>query len=110
MVSSLEINFKVSGQLISFDMRANPEEGGYKDLNPLDDDDIINLPVGKNPGWLVSDELHKHWKLVLGKTEDTLPPVIKDLKKIDFFLHDSEHSYSNMLFEFKGTDNPTRVQ
>lgn len=89
------------GQLISFDLPAHSEEGGYKDLNPLDDDDIISLPLGKNPGWIVPDYLHNIWKLVLGKTEDTLPPIIKNLKKIDFFLHDSEHSYSNMLFEFK---------
>ena len=59
------------------------------------------MPKGKNPGWIISDELRNRFKLILGKTKNTLPPLLRELKTIDFFLHDSEHSYANMIFEFK---------
>ena len=29
-----------------------------------------------------------------------MPPLLKELKQIDFFMHDSEHTYECMSFEF----------
>jgi predicted O-methyltransferase YrrM len=51
-------------------------------------------------GWLVPQDLKDNWTLILGASKDKLPPLLEDLKKIDVFYHDSEHSYENMTFEF----------
>ena len=59
------------------------------------------LPPGKQPGWIVPEHLRKQWNLRLGKSSDLLPRLLEDVKKVDIFLHDSEHSYENMYWEYK---------
>lgn len=54
--------------------------------------------IGKSPGWLVNDELRDRWQLYLGHSRKLLRSVIGD-SKLDFFFHDSEHSYGNMEWE-----------
>jgi len=76
-----------SGCLFSIDM---------PNLDPL-----ARLPEGKNVGWLVPDDLKGRWHLILGLSKDKLKPLLQELGSIDLFLHDSEHSYENMIFEFK---------
>jgi predicted O-methyltransferase YrrM len=51
-------------------------------------------------GWLPRDKFD-NWKLIVGKSKDELPNLLEKLGKIDCFLHDSEHRYENMMFEFK---------
>ncbi|MDQ2984998.1 MAG: class I SAM-dependent methyltransferase [Actinomycetota bacterium] len=58
------------------------------------------IPAGKEPGWMIPDELKEGWKLLLGKSQDELPPLLERVGEIDFFMHDSEHSYECMSFEF----------
>jgi len=58
------------------------------------------IPSKKTSGWAIPFYLRKNWNLILGKSQDKLIPLLKKLKKIDFFLHDSEHSYDCMMFEF----------
>jgi hypothetical protein len=62
----------------------------------------VGMPrlYGKEPGWIVNEELRIRWKLIYGKSKIRLPPLLAELKHVDIFLHDSEHSYSNMKFEF----------
>lgn len=62
----------------------------------------VGMPglYGKEPGWIVDDTLRKRWTLLYGKTEVKLAPLLNELKRVDIFLHDSEHSYTNMKFEF----------
>jgi predicted O-methyltransferase YrrM len=64
-------------------------------------DPLARLPEGKNVGWLVPDDLKERWHLTLGLSKDELKPLLQELGSIDLFLHDSEHSYENMMFEFK---------
>ena len=52
-------------------------------------------------GWVVPRGLKKRWRLFIGKSKDRLPPLLKDLGQIDLFLHDSEHSYENMMREYE---------
>jgi predicted O-methyltransferase YrrM len=59
------------------------------------------IPPGKEPGWMVPPELRERWQLVLGRSQDELPPLLERVGKIDFFMHDSEHSYECMSFEFR---------
>jgi predicted O-methyltransferase YrrM len=60
-----------------------------------------SLPSGKEPGWIVPVKLRKRWDLRLGKSMDLLPSMLEELKEVDVFLHDSEHSYENMYWEYK---------
>lgn len=62
----------------------------------------VGMPMlyGKEPGWIVNEVLRQRWTLIYGKSELQLPPLLRKLKQVDIFLHDSEHSYANMKFEF----------
>jgi len=58
------------------------------------------IPPGSEPGWLVPEELRDRWTLILGRTQDQLPPLLARLGTIDSFMHDSEHSFECMWFEY----------
>ena len=60
-----------------------------------------SLPPGKEPGWIVPEHLRKRWDLRLGKSSELLPGLLEEIKEVDMFLHDSEHSYENMYWEYK---------
>jgi predicted O-methyltransferase YrrM len=62
---------------------------------------IDYLPDNKHSGWLIPNYLKSRWQLILGSSLERLPPLLEQLGKITIFLHDSEHSYTNMLFEFQ---------
>jgi predicted O-methyltransferase YrrM len=54
---------------------------------------------GKESGWVVPQVYRRRWHLIIDSSERALPQLLKRLGKIDFFLHDSSHSYRNMFFE-----------
>ncbi len=56
--------------------------------------------TGKKIGWFVPDELKDRWEIVRGLSSDVLVPLLDRLGSIDMFLHDSEHSYEVMSFEY----------
>lgn len=58
------------------------------------------LPQGREPGWIVPEDLRDRWELTVGRPRRELPPLLADLGGVDLFFHDSEHSASGMLFEF----------
>ena len=37
----------------------------------------------------------------IGRSQEVLPPLLQELGQIDFFMHDSEHSYECMQFEMR---------
>ena len=82
-----------TGKLISIDLPSIDKPAG-KDMST----DI--LPSGCQPGWLVPDHLRKRWDLILGKTEDILPQIFAKEDKLGIFIHDSDHTWDNMMFEF----------
>ena len=66
----------------------------------------IDLPSskllpGNEPGWIVPAKLYDRWDLRKGKSECILPNLLDEINKVDIFLHDSDHSYTNMFWEFK---------
>ena len=61
------------------------------------------IPRGKRPGWVIPKHLCDRWTLIVGKSQDELPPLILELKEIDFFIHDSAHTYDCMMFEYEET-------
>lgn len=59
------------------------------------------VPSGHEPGWVAPQHLRHRWELLLGPSRELLPSVLHRLGRIDLFLHDSEHTYENMVFEFE---------
>jgi predicted O-methyltransferase YrrM len=95
------------GELHSIDL---PEVAGeeYEQGTFWDGKGGAVIPPGKEPGWMVPAELRDRWHLVLGRSQDELPPLLERLGEIDFFMHDSEHSYECMSFEFRAAWNALR--
>lgn len=62
---------------------------------------LDSLPVGKMSGYLVPEKIKKNWTLILGSTYQKMPEILKKLKHIEVFLHDSEHTDKTMCFEFE---------
>jgi hypothetical protein len=82
-----------AGKLISIDLPSYPDTGaankdGYSAV----------LPVGKHPGWIVPVRLTKNWDLRISSSQDALPEL-NEISGLDFFLHDSEHTFETMWFE-----------
>ena len=50
-------------------------------------------------GHLVPPELYDQWKLHLGPSKSILKNLAKQLE-VDLFIHDSDHTYMNMMNEF----------
>jgi hypothetical protein len=59
------------------------------------------LPQGRDCGWIVPQSLRARWHLQLGDARTLLPEVLGRFERIDVFLHDSDHSYEHMTFEFE---------
>jgi predicted O-methyltransferase YrrM len=88
------------GELHSIDLPEVASEE-YKQGTFWDGKGGAVIPPGKEPGWMVPPELRDRWDLVLGRSQEELPPLLDRLGAIDFFMHDSEHSYECMSFEFR---------
>ena len=87
------------GHLHSIDL---PREVG-RDYEPgtfHEGEGRAGIPPGSEPGWLIPDHLRDRWTLILGRSQDELPPLLDRVAAIDFFMHDSEHSFDCMWFEF----------
>jgi predicted O-methyltransferase YrrM len=89
-----------SGELHSIDL---PEVAGeeYEPGTFWDGKGGAVIPPGREPGWMVPPHLRERWSLVLGRSQDELPQLLERTGAIDFFMHDSEHSYECMSFEFE---------
>jgi len=59
------------------------------------------LPEGEDPGWIIPEELRRHWRFVEGKSQSELPRLFNQYDSVSIFLRDSEHSLPCMLFEFE---------
>ncbi len=96
ILSALERNG--AGRLHSVDL---PEVAGETPSGTLWEKKLgAVIPAGEQPGWIIPDRLRSRWRLTLGRTQEVLPPLLQELGAIDCFLHDSEHSYECMRFEF----------
>jgi predicted O-methyltransferase YrrM len=96
----LALDANAAGNLHSLDL---PEIAG-EDYEPgtfWDGKGGAVIPAGKEPGWMIPAHLRSRWHLTLGRSQDELPGLLDGLGKIDFFLHDSEHSEACMRFEFE---------
>ena len=66
----------------------------------------IELPIlmpkaWKEIGGVVPDSLKQRWTLTFGPGTYEMKKLQEKIDEIDMFVHDSEHTYSNQLAEFK---------
>jgi predicted O-methyltransferase YrrM len=97
--SLLALQANGEGHLHSIDL---PREVG-RDYEPgtfFEGQGRAGIPAGSEPGWLIPPDLKERWTLVLGRSQEELPPLLDRLGAIDTFMHDSEHSFECMWFEF----------
>lgn len=83
------------GHLYSIDLPAIADEPGIipGGMNQ-------ELPDGLEPGFAIPDALRERWTLITGSSTEKLPSLLKDLRLIDIFLHDSDHSREHMMWEY----------
>ena len=60
----------------------------------------VVIPEGKTSGWLVPDAYRDRFEVWNGDAKDLLPKMVDEVDTIDFFFHDSDHTYHHMMFEF----------
>lgn len=89
-----------SGVTSAFILQALAINGGGAhlwsiDLPPLSDG------AERYVGAAVPESFKSHWRLKIGSSRRLLPDLLSELAKIDLFIHDSLHTYRNMLWEFQ---------
>lgn len=97
--SLLALQANGAGHLHSIDL---PREVG-RDYEPgtfYEGEGRAGIPHGSEPGWLIPQALKERWTLILGRSQDELPPLLERVGTVDVFMHDSEHSFDCMWFEF----------
>jgi predicted O-methyltransferase YrrM len=52
-------------------------------------------------GGAVPKQLHSRWLLLKGSSRSLLHTAISNSESCDIFIHDGEHTYLNMMFEFR---------
>jgi hypothetical protein len=63
--------------------------------------DLASRLRDRSVGWLVPPVLRDLWTVHLGTTDELLPTLLREgLGRIDFFLHDSLHTYDAMRREY----------
>ena len=97
--SLLALQANEAGHLHSIDL---PREVG-RDYEPgtfYEGEGRAGIPPGSEPGWLIPQALKERWTLIFGRSQEELPPLLEQLGTVDVFMHDSEHSFDCMWFEF----------
>lgn len=61
----------------------------------------LMVPLGKELGWVIPNEIRYRWSLHLGESAKVLPKLLSELGSIDIFFHDSRHTYKTMMSEYE---------
>ena len=51
-------------------------------------------------GSIIPKKLKSKWELIIGKSTEKLESISNEVNDLDIFIHDSSHTYENMMFEF----------
>jgi predicted O-methyltransferase YrrM len=91
-----------SSTFLLWALEENGGEGRLVSFDVPDARDALGVPIpeGREPAWLVPDELRHRFELVLGDTRQTLRRRLA-AETVDLFFHDSLHTTRHMLFEFR---------
>jgi predicted O-methyltransferase YrrM len=58
-------------------------------------------PLGYASGSFIPEALKQRWELHVGRSRRLLPGLLNKMGSVDAFLHDSLHTYRNMMFEYR---------
>jgi len=83
-----------SGRLVSIDL---PKTQGA--VNADGRLDLSHVSQPEATGYLVPESIRGRWELRLGDAKVLLPEAVVD--GVDFFFHDSDHSYAHQTFEYR---------
>lgn len=87
------------GQLVTIDLPPTTIADGLVDVEETGWHEV--LPQGMTSGWAIPDRLRDKHRLVLGDARQVLPDVLAEAGSVDIFIHDSDHSYDHMSWEFE---------
>lgn len=59
------------------------------------------IPRGKDSGWAIPARLKRDWDLRTGRSEDVLPDLLRQLRSVDLYCHDSPWTPGHLAFEFE---------
>jgi Methyltransferase domain len=65
------------------------------------DEPPVALPPGRSTGWAIPGGVRDGWDLHLGPSQVLLPGLVRQLPRVDLFLHDSYHSPRHLTFELE---------
>jgi predicted O-methyltransferase YrrM len=63
--------------------------------------ELYSIDPDSNSGYAIPRHLKGRWKFINATSEEVLLGLLRKLKQIDIFLHDSLHTYKCMSFEYK---------
>src|SRR5205814_8735064 len=100
-----------NGLSAAFMMLALAKNGGEGTLHVIDLPHVFNpddpawtvegtvygviIPEGRTSGWLVPDAYRDRFEVWNGDARELLPTLVDRLDEIDFFFHDSDHTYDH---------------
>jgi hypothetical protein len=61
----------------------------------------LNRSVHGQEGAAVTDACRRRWTYVEGESRLRMPPLVKEVGKVELFIHDSLHTFKNTLFEME---------
>ena len=71
---------------------------GYGELYSID---LGNTKDEPPSDFFVPRRLHRRWHLCIGDSKHLLLPLLRRLREIDLFHHDSLHTYEHMMWEYE---------
>lgn len=95
------------GSLISIDLPSY-----YQQSTTNNDGFLDTLPKDCEPGWMIANRNRSHWSCRLGSSQTELQALVEEKivnGNLDFFIHDSEHTYQTMWFELNFAWNHLRT-
>ncbi len=81
------------GHLYTIDLPARDGQFSQRGRNS-------GLPAGVAPGFLVPDAFRDRWTFIEGNVRGELMPLLERVGGVDLFLHDSDHTYPHMMWEY----------
>ncbi len=70
-------------------------------LEDMGQGELYSIDINPSVALLIPRKLTARWRFVIGSSRHVIPQLLQQLGYINIFFHDSDHSYENMLFEFK---------
>lgn len=81
-------------------LTALQRENSSGKLHSIDINSSTTVQRDGGTGYLIPDCLKEYWDLRIGDVRELLEPMLLELNQIDMFIHDSDHSYAVMSFEY----------